>query len=222
MVQRTSNYKKFFLPYVPQAYVNYIYIFYLYIIAEQYEDRSIKQDVSYTSITDLFRKINTNKKLLSYNEQRDQKKMKKQLISYSTLRRMLNDDEYKNFFNTDTCGRMNWIRLNNDFCQNRNKTEKKKFVVLNPKTYSFLIQQDDNLLAKYTIFMRYMCGASGGESDFTANQFFSAIGYSTFSNSEKDAISKYNRLLEENEIVKIERSQLEDGKRRNRYRFIDI
>ena len=216
MGQRTQNYNKFFLPYVPQADVNYIYIFYLYVLAKQYEDRSIKQDINYNSIADLCRQINTNEKLLSYNEQREKKK--KQLISYSTLRRMLNNKEYENFFTLDE--KWKWIYLNNDF--SGNKKEKKKFVVLNPNTYSLLIQQDDNLLAKYIIYMKYMCGACGGKSDFTANQFFTAIGYSTKSNSEKDVISDYNKLLEEKGIVKIERNSLDDGTRRNTYTFIDI
>ena len=213
------NYKKIYLPFVPRAKVDYTYIFYLYRIAEQYEERSIKQDIGYRSIADLCRQINTNTELLQYNNLREKKKKKNELINYSTLRRMLNNDEYKDFFTIEDLRRIKWIRLNNDVRELINK--KKGFVVLNPKTSSFLIQQDENLLTKYTIYMKYMCGACGGKSDFTANQFFSAIGYSTFSNSEKDTISKYNRLLEKEKIIEVERSMLEDGKRRNTYNFID-
>jgi len=58
------------------------------------------------------------------------------------------------------------------------------------------MNEKDNLLAKYIIFMKYMCGVNGGSSDFTANQFLTAFGYTTQSNNMKDKISKYNNLLE--------------------------
>lgn len=66
-----------------------------------------------------------------------------------------------------------------------------------------------------------MCGLCGGCSDFTANQFLSAIGYSTMSSAQKEDISKFNKLLEDKKIVSIQRNRLEDGKRRNIYTFLD-
>jgi hypothetical protein len=62
---------------------------------------------------------------------------------------------------------MKWITLNNDF---RDTTGKKRpFVVLSPKTYNLILQEEDNLLAKYIIYIKYMCGLCGGSTDFTAN-----------------------------------------------------
>lgn len=43
---------------MPPAKVNYINIFYLYKKAERMADRDIKQDIGYTSINDLCRKLN--------------------------------------------------------------------------------------------------------------------------------------------------------------------
>lgn len=198
-----QNYNKIYLPYVPPADVNYIYIFYLYKKAQRMADRDIKQDIGYKSINDLCRQLNEDQKV----------------ISYSTLKRMIESKKYEDFFSIRDCGNIKWLSLNNDF---RSKTDnKQRFVVLNPTTYNLLIQQEDNLLAKYTIYIKYMCGLNGGESDFTANQFLSAFGYCTKSGSEKGQLSKYNHLLEENQIISIDRTMLEEGKRRNTYTFLD-
>ena len=42
------------------------------------------------------------------------------------------------------------------------------------------------MLAKYTIYMKYMCGFNGGSADFTANQFLTTFNYSIKSNNIKD------------------------------------
>lgn len=204
MELRMQSYKKYFIPYYPTANINYIYLLSLYKIAEKPEERGIKQDIGYTSIKDLLSRINKEKKVLSD----------------STLRRMLNSDNYKHFFTIKEFGAMKWIILNNDFTNSTG--QKKPFVVLCPKTYNLLIQQEDNLLAKYTIYLKYMCGINGGSTDFTANQFLTTINYSVSSNNIKDKISKYNALLEKEKIIYIKRNLLEDGKRRNIYTFIDL
>ena len=69
--------------------------------------------------------------------------------------------------------------------------------------------------------MKYACGRGGGKADFTANQFLTAINYKTNSNDTKEKISKYNSLLEQEKIVSIYRTPLEDGKRRNIYTFLN-
>ena len=208
MVQKTQNYNKYYLPFIPQADINYIYLFYLYGIAER-NNADIKEKIDYKSIVKLLGKINKDKD--------------KELMKYSTLQRMLldKDEKYKDFFSiVKLPNGLNRIYLNNYF----RHTEQKKvppFVVLNPKTYNLLIQQKNNLLAKYTVYMKYMCGACGGKSDFTANQFLSAIGYCAKSNTLKGMISGFNQLLEEHKIISIQRNRLEDGKRRNIYTFLD-
>ena len=146
------------------------------------------------------------------------------VMSESTLRRMLNNKEYKDFFTIDRMGQTYWITLNNDF---RKETGKENpFVVLNPKTYNLLFQEDKeikdkNLLAKYIIYLKYMCGYCGGSTDITANQFLTTFGYKTNSNGMKDQLTAFNKLLEDEKIISIKRTQIAEGKRRNTYTFID-
>ena len=199
-----QNYKKYYIPYNPIAKVNYIYLLSLYRIAENAENRGIKQDIGFSSIKDLLNKINREEIILSE----------------STLRRLLKSKEYEKFFTIEEFGAMKWIILNNDF--SKSAQNKQPFVVLCPITYNLLIQEKDNMLAKYTIYMKYMCGFNGGSADFTANQFLTTFNYSIKSNNIKDQISKYNSLLEEQKIIYIERNQLEEGKRRNTYTFKDL
>ena len=203
MEQKTLKYKQFYIPYIPKADINYIYLLSLYKIMEEADDRGIKQDIGYSSIKELLSRINRDKTIMSE----------------STLRRLLKNKEYNDFFSIEKYGSMNWIHLNNDFRKSEEKTQ--PFVVLCPNTYNLLIQEQDNLLAKYTIYMKYMCGYCGGSTDFTANQFLSTIGYSNKSHSLKDTLSKYNILLEKNGLISIKRTPLEEGKRRNTYTFTD-
>lgn len=197
-----ERYKKIFIPYRPTDKVNYIYLISLYKCAERYEEKGIKTDIPFTTIQELTDKMNSQKNI----------------ISQSTVRRLLKDSSYKDFFNIEECGTQKWIILNNDV----RTGQLKPFVVLNPNTYNLLYQEQDNMLAKYTIYLKYMCGLCGGQTDITANQFLTTFGYSTKSNDTKDRISKYNKLLEDKKIIKIIRTPLEDGKRRNIYTFIDI
>ena len=199
-----QSYNKYFIPYHPKANINYIYLLSLYNIAQRPESSLIKKDISYSTIKELLNKINSQEKVLSE----------------STLRRLLKNEEYKMFFTICQFGAFKWIRLNNDFSNSAGKEQ--PFVVLCPNTYNLLCEEKDNLLAKYTIFLKYMCGINGGSTDFTANQFLTAFDYTTCSNNLKDQISKYNSLLEEKRIISIKRNQLEDGKRRNTYTFLDL
>lgn len=203
-----QNYNKIFLPYKPQADVNYINLFYFYGIAERYEEKGVKSDILYSSNADIARKINI--------------KFGDKTISSSTIGRMIkNEEQYKYFFSILTTGKTRWIIINNDF-SNLSKIElvKNPFVVLNKKVYTFLLEQKDNLLAKYVIYCKYQCGYYHGKTDFTANQFLETFGYSTQSNSTKDKLTMYNHLLEEQGILKIDRYTAENGTRRNTYYFI--
>ena len=71
----------------------------LYRIAENAENRGIKQDIGFSSIKDLLNKINREEIILSE----------------STLRRLLKSKEYEKFFTIEEFGAMKWIILNNDF-----------------------------------------------------------------------------------------------------------
>ncbi len=168
----------------------------------------MKDDVCFSSFRELEERIN-----------RKYAKDKK-VVSQATLRRVALSEKYKPFFvyDKDYCGQQGII-LQNDFRGEKGKQS--PFVVLNPKTYKFLIEQGDNLLAKYTIFLKYQCGKGNGRTDFTANQFLQAIGYSTKAASTKSLISTYNKQLQDNGIITIKPIQI-DGKQRNVYTFIDV
>ena len=196
--------------------MNYIYLLYLYKLAESELDRDIKSFIYFDTYKELEQKI----KSIEVKDA-DNKGNVKIKISASTIQRMIKSTEYKDFFCIDKGGfSKNTIILQNNFRSGRNR--QMPFVVLCPTTYNLLIQQQDNLLAQYTIYMKYMCGLCGNKgTDFTANQFLQTFEYATNSNNYKDKISKYNSLLEEKKIVSIHRNSLEQGKRRNTYIFLD-
>ena len=80
--------------------------------------------------------------------------------------------------------------------------------------------QNDNLLCKYYIYMKYYCSLAqlaGTKQDFTAKQFLASIGYSINSNSQLDKISGYNSLLKEKGLISIDTYRDDQGHTRNRY-----
>ena len=197
--------EKIYLPYVPSATsVNYIYLFYLYHTAYIFDDRSIGQDIVYKSVNDLVRQM----------ELRNIK------IKEPTLRRFLANKKNKDFFTITENNGVKYLKLNNDFRQQAHNTY--RFVVLCPKTYTLLVEQKDDLLARYTIYLKYMCGLNkSGQTDTTINQFLSTFCYSTKSNENKRIIGKYNSLLEDKGIISIKRDMMENGRWRNTYTFLD-
>ena len=79
----------------------------------------------------------------------------------------------------------------------------------------------DNLFAKYLIYLKYYCGyARDKKTDFTAQQFLSACGYSVKSNKTISQISQYNGLLVDRGIIKIQKTRDELGHTRNIYSYI--
>lgn len=95
--------------------------------------------MNYSTIRDLQRQINDLQKELRgklYTDKENAKKMND--MSYSTVQRMLNNEAYSPYFSIiDNDGKL-ILTLNNDF--KRATSSGKSFVVLNPKTYLYLIQ----------------------------------------------------------------------------------
>ena len=138
-----------------------------------------------------------------------------QIISQSTISRISNNAEYSKYFEWQKDNKK--IVLFNDF---RNTTNSKKipFVCLDEDVVSFLIEQNDNLLATYYLYLKYHCGSSKDkQTDTTAKQFLDALGYSTKSGSFVSKISEYNSLLVSKGLLKIKKYRDENGHERNIY-----
>ena len=136
-------------------------------------------------------------------------------FSKSTLDRILDNPEYKPFLSVDRANKI--ITINNCFVGAQSKG--KKFVMLTEYEVKLLREQKKNMLCKYLIYIKYYCGFSGENStDFTANQFLQACGYSLKSQAIKDTLSTYNKLLVNRGIIEIQRL-FDDGIRRNIYKM---
>ena len=199
-------YNVYYLPYIPKASVNYLYILYLYGLAERENDSQVKSIVRYQSIRDLCNQINN--KFAEDGET---------LISNSTMNRVLNSKVYQQFFSIGSDTKSKYLLLNNNFYQQKECC----FVRLIPSIYKRIVQSKDNLFAKYLIYLVYKCSIHKNKTDFTANQFLDAFGLSTHSNDNKSRISGFNTLLEQESFVLIDRWRDAAGNNRNTYSLID-
>ena len=201
-------YNVYYLPYIPEAKVNYLYILYLYGLAERGISSQVKSLVRYQSVRDLCEQINNK-----FAETDDEK----QLISISTMNRVLNSKVYQQFFSIGSDAKSKYLLLNNDFYQQKECC----FVRLIPSIYKRIVKSKDNLFAKYLIYLVYKCSIHKNKTDFTANQFLDAFGLSTHSNDNKSRISGFNTLLEQESFVLINRWRDAAGNNRNTYSLID-
>lgn len=191
--------KHFYIRYEPKADINYIYLFYLYSLAEYNTSTNLFDTVSYKSGRALQRLI--------------VERFGKGSISPSSLCRLLKDDRYRNYIKVDT--EHNRIAL---------QTATKGmpcFVMLTKREIDFLIDKKDNLLAKYYLYIKHFCGrGTVGMQDFTIKQFLKYCGYSDKSNSYVSLVSSYNTLLVENGFIRIEQHTDEKGHTRNCYHLL--
>ncbi len=187
--------KNYYLHFTPDADVNYLHLFSLYDLADYNPATKAYDTINYTSIPKLAA-------LLPY--------------SAATLNRLLANDEYKDFLTIDKGNRV--ITLNSSVIKGSNNN---CFVRLSDKEIAYLRQEEDNLLCKYYIYLKYYCSLakkSGTKQDFTAKQFLSTIGYSTKSQSQLDKISSYNTKLKEQGLITITTYRDELGRTRNIYK----
>lgn len=185
--------RKYYLRFLPTAKIDYIFLFSLYDLADYDTDTKTYSIITYKSLAELARLCS---------------------VSDKTLRRHLADTEYSPFLRWDKQNKR--VILLNDFSKTGYKTP---FLTVSPEEVRLLIAENDNLLCKYLIHLKYYCGYSATKSiDTTCNQFLSAIGYSSNS-SYPSKISGYNTLLQQKGILKIERKHDERGFIRNVYRF---
>lgn len=189
--------KIYYLNFKPDADVNYLHLFSLYDLADYNPITQAYDTITYTSISKLA-------DLLPY--------------SAATLNRLLSNKEYQHFLSIDKDNKA--IIINCSVIKGSNNN---CFVRLTKNEVDYLKKENDNLLCKYYIYMKYYCSLAikaGIKQDFTAKQFLSAIGYSTHSNSQIDKISSYNNKLKENGFISITTYRDELGHSRNIYKIL--
>lgn len=185
----------YYLPFEPSADVDYYFLFSLIDIADYTIDTKAYDTITYQSIKQLADLLQ---------------------LSTATLNRKLASEQYKTFFTVDKLRKV--ITINNSFPKGASRA----FVKLTDNEVKYLRTQQDNLLCKYVIYVKYYCGYANSKQiaqNFTANQFLSAIGYSTSSNSNKNKINNYNRLLTQQGIITITKTRDDLGHTRNTYKY---
>lgn len=190
--------KRYYLPFDPSANVNYFFLFELIEKAEYNAETKAFDTIPYVSI----------------------KKLADQLtFSQTTLNRIISNDadnHYKRFVTADRQNKK--IIINNSF--SNSKEDRQPFVVLTTDEVELLKSSYDNLFCRYLMYVKYYCGYSKTKStDFTANQFLNACGYSASSNSNKGNLTLYNNIMVKNGLLKIERYTDDLGHLRNRYLY---
>ena len=178
----------------------------------------VPSDVDYITLLSFYEiaKFNENNRVYDTIEYTTQKRLAEILgLSPHTISQVFNSGKYKRYLSVDKEARI--ITLHNHFP----KGTKQPFVRLTNSEVSLLREQKDNLFSQYFVYLKYYCGFSkDGTTDFTGKQFFSACGYSTKSNSYLNRLNKYNELLTDKQIIKIEPYRDELGHTRNRYSFL--
>lgn len=188
--------KYYYLPFLPKAKINYLHLFSLYQIADYRKETKAFDYIKYNSMQEIVQLTG---------------------ISTATLSRILKSEEYSGFLLADTKNKT--IILKSNFAGKK----KIPYIRLTQEEVKLIIDEVDeqnSLFAKYLIYMKYYCGLTKNNTDFTAEQFLSACGYSTKSNDYKSRISQYNIILEKAKIIKIERYRDSLGHSRNRYTYL--
>lgn len=197
--------RNYYIPYYENTQINYIYLLYLYGLAEFNAQNRLFNTINYKSVQSLTDLINTS-------FPRDKP------ISKSTVNSMLNDNKYNNYFTVNKTEKT--IILNNNFKNENQQSEKKKYIVITEYIYNFLILNNDNFLCCYLFYLIYYCGFSRDKrTNSTAKQILENIGYSTKSNTNISKCCYFNTLLVDNGILEITKYRDKNGNERNIYYF---
>ena len=186
--------KYYYLRFRPTANIDYLYLLAFYDLAEYNEESKVFDTIRYPSVRVLAESLK---------------------ISPATVNRILDNPAYADFISVDKSTKT--ITIYNAFM----KGQKDQFVRLTADEVSLIKEINDNLFAKYLIYLKYYCGyARDKKTDFTAQQYLSACGYSVKSNKTLSQISHYNGLLVDRGIIKIQKTRDELGHTRNIYSYI--
>lgn len=184
----------YYIRFNPAAEIDYLRLLAFHEIAEYREETKAFDTIHYSSINQLAARLN---------------------ISSTTVSRILNNPEYKDFMEVDRENKIIYL-----LCSFPKGTSK-AFVKLTAEEVRLLKEKNDNLLSHYLIYLKYYCGyTKDNKTDFTAKQFLSASGYSIKSKQNFDRISSYNKLLTEKGLIRIEKYRDELGYTRNKYSFL--
>ena len=186
--------KYYYLRFRPTANIDYLYLLAFYDLAEYNEESKVFDTIRYPSVRVLAERLN---------------------VSPATVKRIFDNPAYAEFIGIDKTAKT--ITLFNSFA----KGQKEQFVRLTAEEVSLIREVGTNLFAKYLIYLKYYCGyTKDNQTDFTAKQFLIACGYSVNSNDTLNTISKYNGLLLDRGIIKIQKKRDELGHERNIYSYI--
>lgn len=202
--------RTYYLQYDEEASINYLYLFLLHKIAEVDKTTRLYNTVIYNNLEELTNRLNEEYNTINTEN-------KKPVISKSTLSRVLNSDKCGKYFTYDKATKV--ITLQNNFTK-RHTNGTAKFITLTDKEINFLLIQNNDLLTKYYLFIKYYCGFSGrNETDFTAEQFLEASNYSTKAGNYKSFLCAFNSLLVKEGFISISKFRY-NGRERNKYSLI--
>lgn len=202
--------QNYYLPYIeyeiPKERKDYNFYLRLYQQAEYCEDTETYSIIKYNNERELAERINTSK---------------------STLDRKLNDKRYNDLFTVDKKNKI--ITLNNNYRKNK-ENNKSKVILLNCNEVEFLLNENDNLLTKYYLYIKYNCiriqeynkyNNTNKIQDFTAKQFFTATGYSYNSKEQENKLCKFRQKLADNNFIAIQLYRDQKGYKRCVYTLLD-
>ena len=202
--------RNYYIYYDEESSINYLYLFLLHKIAMIDNKTRLYNTIRYNSLDELTSRLNDKYKSINT----DFEKFEKNVVSKTTLTRFLNSDISDNYFIFDKDSKT--ITIQNNFQYNITNGHA-KFIVLDDRQIDILLYHNEKLLYTYFLYIKYYCGFSGcNYTDFTANQFFAATGYSVKAGNYKSNLSRYNAILVNSKLITIDKFRY-DGKERNGY-----
>ena len=120
--------KHYYLPFLPMAKIDYLHLLALYDLAEYQTDTGAFDTIRYTSSAALAEQVK---------------------LSSSTISRILKSEKYADFLIVDREHKV--ITLKNNF----RKSVNQPFVMLTAAEVKLIREIEDNLFAKYLIYLKY-------------------------------------------------------------------
>ena len=144
----------YYLPFEPQAKINYVYLLRLHTIAEYTEQHRLYDTIHYDSQKELAKRLK---------------------ISDKTLSRLLSDEAYNKYMTVDKKAKI--ITLRNNYRTNSTTKNTQPFIRVEAAaidkllaTYEELNEPNTDLFIRYFLYARFFCCHSQSKTnDFTAD-----------------------------------------------------